>query len=106
MGLSSSNIKKFLIFSQRKAGNGNPEKNSFYFKKQNFLLFWEITFQARKNKKNSLLYFGNWNFLVTSLKNFLYFSRELEKPEKQKFHIFCLLRENFSNISTKEKSFL
>ena len=38
------------------------------------------------------------------IKKFLYFKRELAKPENQKFHIFCLLRENFSNISTKEKS--
>ena len=57
--LSSSNIKKFLIFSQKKAflyfgkqklrkisyisENGNPKK---------FLIFKEVTFQARKMKKN------------------------------------------------------
>ena len=32
--------------------------------------------------------------------------RELAKSENQKFYIFCLLRENFSNINAKEKSFL
>ena len=32
--------------------------------------------------------------------------KKLLKPENQKFHIFCLLRENFSNISAKEKGFL
>ena len=29
--------------------------------------------------------------------------RELAKSENHKFHIFSLLRENFSNISAKEK---
>ena len=35
------------------------------------------------------------------LKKLLHFSRELVKPENPKFHISCLLRENFSNISVK-----
>ena len=40
------------------------------------------------------------------LKILLIFQEELAKRENQKFHIFCFLRENFSNISAKEKSFL
>ena len=40
------------------------------------------------------------------LKDFPIFQEELPKTEKQKFYNFCLLRENFSNISTKEKNFL
>ena len=110
MELSNSNIKKFLIFSQKKAflifqetenpkkflifsqkkavlifpetetlkiflmflktelsyisGNGNPKK---------LLIFQEVNFQARKNKKNlpqkSFLYFRK----LKPKKNFLYF---------------------------------
>ena len=69
MELSSSNIKKFLIFFQNKAflifremqlsyilGNGNPDKISYisrngtflYFRK--FLIFHKVTFQAYKVK--------------------------------------------------------
>ena len=33
----------------------------------------------------------------------LIFQEELARPENKKIHIFCLLREKFSNISTKEK---
>ena len=36
----------------------------------------------------------------------LIFQVELAGPENQKFHIICLLRQNFSNISAKENSFL
>ena len=61
-----------------------------------------------KNTKD-FLYFGKWNFLATSLKLFLYFRRELAKPEKKyyfiSFHIFYLLRDSFSKINAKEKSF-
>ena len=61
-----------------------------------------------KNAKD-FLYFGKWNFLAPSLKLFLYFRRELAKPEKKyyfiSFHIFYLLRDSFSKINAKEKSF-
>ena len=69
MELSSSNIKKFLIFSQKKA----------------FLIFWK-----QKSRKSSL-YFWKRNFLIfletEALKNFLYFRKyvsELKKPKKKK----------------------
>ena len=42
--------------------------------------------QKVKKKKTlwkSFLYFGRWNFLALSLKNILYFRRELVKPKKQ-----------------------
>ena len=44
--------------------------------------------QSSINKKKTLrkkfLYFGKWNLLALSLKNFLYFKRrELAKPKKQ-----------------------
>ena len=42
----------------------------------------------------------------SKLKKPIIFQEELRNPENKKFHIFCLLRENFSNISAKEKSFL
>ena len=59
MELSGSNIKKFLIFLERKlfyiSGNVNPKK---------LLIFQEVTFQARKNKKNppreNFLYYRKW----------------------------------------------
>ena len=54
-------------------------------------------FQETEHLKN-FLYFRNscfrkWNFLAPSLKNFLYFGRELakpENPENQKFLTFLL----------------
>ena len=83
MELSSSNIKKLLIFSQIKtflifreteipkkflifqetklsytSGNGNPKK---------LLIFQEVTFQAWKIK--NFLHFEKWDFLVP--KNFI-----------------------------------
>ena len=42
----------------------------------------------------------------TKLKKLPIFQEELPKFENQKFHIFCLLRENFSNTNAKVKSFL
>ena len=68
MELSSSNIKKFLIFSQKKA----------------FLIF-----RKQKSRKSSL-YFWKRNFLIfleTETLNFLYFRKyvsELKKPKKKK----------------------
>ena len=41
-------LKKCLIFSQESSHffrNGNLEKKSLYFRKQNFLIFREVTFQ-------------------------------------------------------------
>ena len=40
-----------------------------------------------------------------SLKNVLYFRKGHENHENIKYHIFCLLRENFPNIGVKGKSF-
>ena len=67
MELSSSNIKKFLIFSQKKTflifRETETPKKSFYFRKWNFLLFQETgtpektsyipgsNFPSFKNKK-------------------------------------------------------
>ena len=115
MELSNSNIKKFIIFSQKKAflifretktpkqipyisGNGaflyfrkHKPKKSSYISGSNFL--------SSKDKKNPLLnnflYFGKWNFLAPSLKSsytvskkkLLYFRKELAMPVKLKTHI-------------------
>ena len=63
-----SNIKKFLIFSEKKAyvsGNRNLKKNFLYFRKWNFLIFQETetlknflylasNFLRSKRKKNPL----------------------------------------------------
>ena len=81
MELSSSNIKKFLIFSQKKAflifreielsyisGNGNTEKipyisgNGIFFYLRKLLIFQEVTLRVRKVKR-------------TTLKKFLSFQR-------------------------------
>ena len=56
--------------------------------------------------------FQEIEFFDPSLKKLLHFRREFAKPGRQKFIIFlftlfvCFLRENISNISTKEKSLL
>ena len=74
--------KNFNIFSKESLsyilGNGNPEKKIPYTSgKGTFLyfIFQEVTFRARKVKKNplikSFLYFEKWNFLAPGLKNFL-----------------------------------
>ena len=100
MKLSSSNIKKFLRFSQKKTvviiQEMETRKNSSCFRKRNFLIFQETdtlkkhisgsNFLSSK-KKNSplkhLLYFGKWSFLAPGLKHFSYFWGELAKPENQ-----------------------
>ena len=61
MELANSNIKKFLIFSQKKAflyfGRQKHRKKSLYFRKRKFFIFQEngnpinVTFQAPKIKK-------------------------------------------------------
>ena len=91
MELSNSNIKKLLIFSQKKAvlifqGTEAPKKflifqetELFYIsengKPKKLIMFQEVTFRARKIK--NVLYFGKWNFLATSLKIFFYSRKEL-----------------------------
>ena len=86
MELSISNIKKFLIFSQKKAflifreielpnilENGNPEKSSYISESGTFLIF-----RKQKLRKYSL-YFRKRNFLIFQKmeppKNFLYFRK-------------------------------
>ena len=75
MKLSSSNIKKFLTFSQKKAflifrETETPQKIPLYFRKRSFLMFQEaetlknfLYFRKLKSLK-SFLYFRKWNFLV------------------------------------------
>ena len=104
--------KSFLVFSQKNTVlifHKTETLKSFLYslQRKHFLLFWKqksrkkffifqetelsyssgSNFQSLKSKKNPLLknfsYFGKWNFLAPSLKNFLYFRRELAKPEKQ-----------------------
>ena len=59
MKLSNSNIKKNLsYFLKRKLflhlGKWKPRKKSLYFRKQNFLIFQEVTLRARKIKETTL----------------------------------------------------
>ena len=42
----------------------------------------------------------------SKLKKPIIFQEKLRNPENKKFYIFYLLRENFSNINAREKSFL
>ena len=49
------------------------------------LIFQKVTFRARKMKKTCPENLSLWNFLPPNIKNFLYFRREVEKPEKQKY---------------------
>ena len=87
----------FLIFSLNKAllifrETEIPKK---------FLIFQEIVFPAQRTKKNSLLksflYFGKCKFPAPSLKNFLYFRKELTKHQKQTKN---LLWRNFLSLVT------
>ena len=96
MKLSSSNIKKFLIFPQKKAflifwetelfyilRNENPEKISYIFSKESFSYLSEnenLPPQKKKKKK----------------KKIFIFQEELPKSQKPKFpyqllHIHCQL---------------
>ena len=74
MKLSCSKIKTFLIF---------PEME---FLASYFSYISGLNFPSSKNKKSlsekTLLYFGKWDFLTPSLKNFLYF-RMKEKANKK-----------------------
>ena len=80
MELYSSNIKKFLIFSKKKAllifwemelsyifGNGNPEKISYIFSKESFSCLLE-----NGNPEKILYTSGNGTFLYFSF--FIFFN--------------------------------
>ena len=64
MELSGSNIKKFLIFSQKKAflifRKSETLQNSLYFRKRNLFIFQEASyisgtnFPSSKSKRNPL----------------------------------------------------
>ena len=91
-----STTKKFPIFPKMELSSSKI-KNFLYFRRQNLLASTYISwwnFLSTKKKKNS---FDKWNFLVPSLKNFLYFlikrfflyfRSKLGNPEKQNFLIF------------------
>ena len=92
--LSSSNVTKVLIFSQKNAFLIFSQMNSCTFqskpkkwkksmpRKISYIL-WNRNLE--KNflyfRNGTFLYFGKWNFWAPSLNNFLYFKRELAKPE-------------------------
>ena len=69
-----------------------------------FSSFSRSNFSSSKSKKNPLLkslsYFHKWNFLAPSLKNFLYFRRELAISKNQKFILFLF------KYKRKRKTFL
>ena len=68
--------------------------------------FQEVTFQASKIKETNsgkfLVFQEMERFSLQVEKGFL----QSLKNKKKMSYIFCLLRENFLNLSAKEKSFL
>ena len=103
--------KKFLIFPDVEL-LAPRLKHFLYFWKSNFLVLYffyisKSNFTSSKNKKNhseKMSYIsGNGTFQTQAQKTSLYFRKKLAKPKKKIFHIFCLLRKNFSNIGIKEK---
>ena len=102
MGFSCSNIRKaflqfgkqFLIFQETElsfiSGNRNPKK---------LLIFQEVTFPSGKIKRDyswKVSYVSQKrNFLAPSLKNFLYFRKELTRLKNRQRHcsreFSCLL---------------
>ena len=103
-----------LILEKLSYSSGN---NSLYFRKRNFLLFQEIetlktsyisgsNFSIWKNKKRLLLRKVSYisqkrNFLAPSLKNFLYFRKELTRLKNRQRHCsreFSCLLWRFCNV--------
>ena len=92
MELSGLNIKKFVIFSQKKSflifRELETTKNSLYFRKRNFLIFQET--ETLKN----LLYFrrefsSQKNKKKNTLKMFLIFRKmEFSSPKLKKLLLF------------------
>ena len=88
-------LKKFLYFPEKSvsyiSGNGTFLKIISYISGGNF--------PSSKNLKNpllkSFLCFGKCNFLVPSLKNFLYFKRELQCKRKMLIILFLIKKQNF-----------
>ena len=85
----NKNPQKFFVFHKAElsyiSGNRNPKK---------LIIFKERTSRLEKNEKDlflkCFLYFRKWNFLESSLKNFLYSRRNFQSPIKPKFLIFFL----------------
>ena len=74
-----SQKRAFLIFSKTET-----PKISLYFRKQNFLIFQEVTFRARK----VFLIYREMELSSPKLKKLLIFQEELSKPQKPKFPTF------------------
>ena len=130
--LKNTDLKNFLIFSQKKdflifreTGLSyifSEKKLFLHFGKWNFLTLRIKKFrrelselkklkEKQKNTLKKFLIFGKWNFLAPRLENFLYFRRELFEHEKQRLLIF--LSEKFfphfwttADQAIKEKSLL
>ena len=79
MELSSSNIKKFLIFSQQKSFLIFQETETL-----KNLLYFRNNFPSPKNEKNPVI-FRKWNFLVFLVPRLKNFRRNFQSPKiKQK----------------------
>ena len=80
MELSSSCMKKFIIFSYiSRNGNPPPKKKKILYISgietlKSFLYFRKCDFFIPKPKKTKKLT-SKWNFLTLRLKNFLYFQK-------------------------------
>ena len=85
---SSKNKKVHLEKIHYISGNGNPEKRDFLIFQETEILrnsyIQEVAFPAQKVK--GFLYFGKWNFLAPSFKDFSYISeRNLQDLKIKKF---------------------
>ena len=85
--------KAFLIFGKLK-----HLKYFLYFKRK--------LSELKKSTLKKRLIFREMELSCHKYKKLLIFQEGACKLENKKFHIFCLLRGNFSNISAKEKSLL
>ena len=102
MELSSFNIKKLLTFSHI-SGNGIPQKNSYSFSKESFLIFPE----TETSKK--FLHFKKGNFLIfqetETLKSFLYSGSNFLCSKNEKNPLLkcflCFRKWNFLASSLK-----
>ena len=111
MELSCCNIKKNLIFSQRKSFLIFSKKKPFLIQKNSackkFLIFREMELFKLKTEKKSL-YFRKWNPALFSPRsrnkthppweNFLYFRKR--KPRKNFWHF---VKKSCSYVSGKRK---
>ena len=98
--------KAFIIFQETELFYILGKGTLLYFKKRKSEKSYYIS--SSQNEKNPQLIHnfisGKWNFQAPSLKNFLYFKRELAKPEN--FTFLFVVRELFQNKCKRKRFFI